>query len=272
MGAMLRWETDANFSVEGTRFHCAFPKLDPPEGYLPILKDPAMVPPYEAIISELHPARVMELGIRHGGSTALLYELTKSDLSRLVAIELDADRAEALDRFIRDHELDDVIRPHYGVDQADRSRLAELVDEEFGGEPLDLVVDDASHLYDPTVASFETLFPRLRPGGLYIIEDWTSYYLGLNTIADELEKLDRQTMEDVTRDALSAGITRPKLLALLTVQLVLMRAVEANLVEKVSVDRYWTVVERGDAEISPDSFRVDDSYYDHMSLFAGDWD
>ena len=40
------------------------------------------------------------------------------------------------------------------------------------GEPLDLVIDDASHLYGPTMASFEVLFPRLRPGGLYVIEDW----------------------------------------------------------------------------------------------------
>ena len=38
--------------------------------------------------------------------------------------------------------------------------------------PLDLVVDDASHLYGPTKASFEILFPLLRPGGLYLIEDW----------------------------------------------------------------------------------------------------
>ena len=35
-----------------------------------------------------------------------------------------------------------------------------------------MVVDDASHLYEPTKKSFETLFPLLRPGGLYIIEDW----------------------------------------------------------------------------------------------------
>ncbi len=44
-------------------------------------------------------------------------------------------------------------------------------------EPIDVVIDDASHLYEPTRASFETLFPLLRPGGLYLIEDWQwSYY------------------------------------------------------------------------------------------------
>jgi hypothetical protein len=44
--------------------------------------------------------------------------------------------------------------------------------EQFDGGPLDLVVDDCSHLYEPTRASFNELFPRLRPGGAYVIEDW----------------------------------------------------------------------------------------------------
>ena len=48
----------------------------------------------------------------------------------------------------------------------------DIVQHEFCGSPLDLVIDDASHLYEPTKASFETLFPMLRPGGIYIIEDW----------------------------------------------------------------------------------------------------
>ena len=45
--------------------------------------------------------------------------------------------------------------------------LRELADE------LDLVVDDASHTYEETKASFEFLFPLLRPGGIYVIEDWS---------------------------------------------------------------------------------------------------
>ena len=41
---------------------------------------------------------------------------------------------------------------------------------------LDLVMDDASHLYGPTLASFQILFPLLSVGGLYIIEDWAWEY------------------------------------------------------------------------------------------------
>jgi hypothetical protein len=35
------------------------------------------------------------------------------------------------------------------------------------------VVDDASHTYEETKASFEILFPLLQPGGIYLIEDWS---------------------------------------------------------------------------------------------------
>ena len=31
---------------------------------------------------------------------------------------------------------------------------------------------DASHWLEETRTSFEILFPRLRPGGVYVIEDW----------------------------------------------------------------------------------------------------
>ena len=34
------------------------------------------------------------------------------------------------------------------------------------------MIDDGSHLLEETRACFETLFPRLRKGGLYMLEDW----------------------------------------------------------------------------------------------------
>ena len=37
--------------------------------------------------------------------------------------------------------------------------------------PIDLVIDDASHIDEATLASFEVIFPRLKAGGLFIIRD-----------------------------------------------------------------------------------------------------
>jgi hypothetical protein len=41
---------------------------------------------------------------------------------------------------------------------------------------VDLVVDDGSHLLEPTRRCFAALFPKLRPGGWYTIEDWGAGY------------------------------------------------------------------------------------------------
>ena len=40
------------------------------------------------------------------------------------------------------------------------------------------MIDDASHLYHPTVTTFELLFPRIRKGGRFVIEDWATGALG----------------------------------------------------------------------------------------------
>ncbi|WP_375175176.1 class I SAM-dependent methyltransferase [Pseudooceanicola sp.] len=43
--------------------------------------------------------------------------------------------------------------------------------------PLDIVIDDASHVCRDVIASFEVLFPVLKPGGIYVVEDTqTSYW------------------------------------------------------------------------------------------------
>jgi hypothetical protein len=49
--------------------------------------------------------------------------------------------------------------------------LTEILETEFESD-LDLVIDDGSHLAEQTETTFATLFPRIREGGFYVIEDW----------------------------------------------------------------------------------------------------
>ena len=37
--------------------------------------------------------------------------------------------------------------------------------------PFDIIIDDGSHRNDDMVISFETLFPVLKCGGMYVVED-----------------------------------------------------------------------------------------------------
>jgi hypothetical protein len=89
---------------------------------------------------------------------------------RLVAVDRQtASESPAFEEYVAAHAS--TLQVKWGVDQENREQVGAIADAAFG-DGLDLVIDDASHLYGPTRASFETVFPRLRPGGLYIVEDW----------------------------------------------------------------------------------------------------
>lgn len=174
---MVTWESDQRFVAGGITFQTLPPDLFengragiPMEGADFLLAKPRkLVERYLELLADLQPQHVFELGIFQGGSTALLAEVARP--RRLVAI----DRTTAhgpLEKHVSRTGLGDAVRIYRGVDQADRGRLAEIVEEAFAADPLDLVVDDCSHRYEATRASFNELFPRLRPGGVYVIEDW----------------------------------------------------------------------------------------------------
>jgi hypothetical protein len=119
---------------------------------------------------DFKPQRVFELGIWDGGSIAFWFELFHP--LKHVAVDLAPKKDSAyFERYVSSRGLESRITTFWQTDQSDKARLQQIAREQFGA-PLDLVIDDASHLYGPTKASFEALFPLVRPGGLYIIEDW----------------------------------------------------------------------------------------------------
>ncbi|MEU1285115.1 hypothetical protein [Kitasatospora sp. NPDC005856] len=66
-------------------------------------------------------------------------------------------------------------------DQGDPALLDEL-GRRFG--PFDIVIDDGSHLNAHVRTSFTALFPHVRPGGLYVVEDLqTAYWPGFGGTA-----------------------------------------------------------------------------------------
>jgi predicted O-methyltransferase YrrM len=135
-----------------------------------VVKIPSMVEKTATLVKEINPKNILELGIFQGGSVVLYNELFKP--RKFVAIDLNTVTLPHLEEYLRNYPGGSNVSLRLGVDQADRARLAEICATEFGGESLDLVIDDASHYLFETRESFRELFPRLRPGGVYIIEDW----------------------------------------------------------------------------------------------------
>jgi predicted O-methyltransferase YrrM len=110
---------------------------------------------------------IAEIGVYRGGSAAFLHQLFKP--RRIVCVDLAEKVPAPLEAYARQHA--GTITTHFGVSQDDRPRVAELVRSDMVGQ-LDVVVDDASHIYEPSKATFEMLFPMLAPGGIYVLEDW----------------------------------------------------------------------------------------------------
>jgi predicted O-methyltransferase YrrM len=246
-------------------FHCQFPLADVPAGRLPVMKPRTLVERYIDLCNSLRPAKIVELGIRHGGSTALLSELAHP--RKLVAVELEQLPAPLLTSYVEDQRLGDVVRPYYGVDQADRAQVVAIVEAEFGGEAIDLVVDDASHLYEQSRSSFETLFPRLRPGGLFVIEDWSWLHRLYDAVVAILQNPTPAQIEELERRMEGGDADRepqPVPLSRLVLELVLARATSSAAIDDITINDGWVVVRRGHDRLDRASFRVADLYRDHF--------
>ena len=172
---------DFRFQVQTFRLGLAKPdQAECADGRTFVLhRDHWILEQYAAFLSSLpafDPKRIFEIGIWAGGSVVLLSELFRP--AKLVAIDLkrmdDIGPANVrnLEQYLTARERGDRLKLYWETDQRDVKRLRDIVRREFGGV-LDLVIDDGSHVYRPTKQSFEALFPFVKPGGWYVVEDWS---------------------------------------------------------------------------------------------------
>ncbi len=63
----------------------------------------------------------------------------------------------------------------YWADQANEADLVQFLLESGGN--FDIILDDGGHQMDQQITSFKILFPALKSGGLYIIEDLATSYM-----------------------------------------------------------------------------------------------
>ena len=197
-----------------------------------LFKDSDFVHNYMRCLAGHKFRNMVEIGVKHGGSAIFFWHLLA--LEKLSCIELN-ESAPVLSRYIDRHKLGDGIHTHFGVDQADKERLQSIFARDFAGELIDLVVDDASHIYTPSLASFEVTFPLIRPGGLYILEDWRASLLSVQQ-AKSAES--EPPLHDLVHEILHFATVNP------------------HIIPSVRCYKQFVIVERGEGALPSDNFSL----------------
>ena len=133
-----------------------------------IQKMPHYLPVYETALPTDVPIRMLEIGVARGGSMQMWRKYLHPE-SVIVGIDIDTATKQ----------FDDPDRHiHVRIGSQADTEFLQTVTDEFG--PFEVVLDDGSHMASHMVETFRYLFPRIVPGGMYIIEDihsnyWTLY-------------------------------------------------------------------------------------------------
>jgi predicted O-methyltransferase YrrM len=158
-----------DFSLEGSNFVIDMSARDRrPSDFnaFTIVKGEPYLKFYEELASWFSPRSILELGIFQGGGYVFLDKLFAPE--RMSAVDISPDPVPPLLHYIAEAKFRYV---HFSTSQSYSEALQGIVRDELDNQ-LELVIDDASHTYELTKASFELLFPLLQPGGIYVIEDW----------------------------------------------------------------------------------------------------
>lgn len=220
----MLWVADDVAEIEGVQYWCrpVGERFSSQPGRFCLLKPRHEVERYAALVEELAPSRIVEIGSHDGASAALLHDLARPE--RLLTVDRLSEVSDAFADFVERRGAHETLVAAPGVDQADTGTVVALIETHLGGEPLDLVIDDASHLVDLTRATFNALFPRLRPGGKYVIEDWSWAHTMLGN---------------------SFGWADEVPLTVVVFQLVLACAHRPRCFGDLTISKNWAIVERG---------------------------
>ncbi len=113
------------------------------------------------------PVKMLEIGVARGGSIAGWKKYFGEAELDYTGLDINPD----CNRFARKG-----VKIVIG-DQMDRSLLADVA----RAGPYDIIIDDGGHVTGQQIVSFEQLFPAVRDGGYYVVEDthtsfWPSYH------------------------------------------------------------------------------------------------
>ncbi len=142
------------------------------------LKPPYYLSVYESYLAPLTASTtaLLELGVNRGGSLELWAEyfpratVVGIDIKDIVEIDQDWKPIYKNGRPVLKTFSSSRIVSKMGS-QADEAFLTGL-SSDYAPRGWDIIIDDCSHVGSLSLQSFLTLFPLLKIGGLYIVEDW----------------------------------------------------------------------------------------------------
>lgn len=116
------------------------------------------------------PITLIEFGVQLGGSLQMWRDYF-GPRARLVGADIEP----------RCKQWEDSGTRIFIGDQADRRFLQKVAQK---ARPIDVVVEDGGHHPDQQIATFEVMYPLIKPDGVFVVEDlhtsyWSSYSGGL---------------------------------------------------------------------------------------------
>jgi hypothetical protein len=118
---------------------------------------------YERYLEPLRDREIkfLEIGIFNGASLSVWEEY----FPKATIVGMDINTATL--RFARGRVL---------VELADQSNVEDLVQLGMKHGPFDVIIDDGSHMWEHQLTSLKTLFPFVKEGGIYVVEDLQTNY------------------------------------------------------------------------------------------------
>lgn len=115
------------------------------------------IAPYEKLLAPYRdlPITLLEIGVQKGASLEMWSQYFAHPDTRIIGVDIEDQRVKSC------------------ADSRTHFTLGNIVSDAVLREipALDIVIDDGSHVYWEQWLTFQKLWPRLKPTGLYVIED-----------------------------------------------------------------------------------------------------
>jgi cephalosporin hydroxylase len=208
----IEWIDDNNALLNGIKLRyvsSGYSEARTSDAEIIVLKPRQFFEDYQALLPDNQRSlNIVELGIFEGGSALILAAMYPN--AKIIGFDLRRKNDAVLGHIDR-MGYGERVKLCYETSQDNAEAITREIKSNFM-TGIDLVIDDASHNYALTRKAFEIVFPLLRSGGLYVIEDWGwAHWPGTNF--DDWKGI---TLSSFVLELVMASATSPQLISQIT--------------------------------------------------------